>query len=197
MSLRPCCVLALLLLCGAAEAKKEWKPPKLKRLDPIAVELNTTAPLSEAAWKALKAADSCLTDDQIWEAKLQNETTPHSLLESLSFPVICWQEVEKKVGKVGADLAPAARWVGARARYVEAFHLYIASVDAVVGGEKKAVCDRLLEATRAAVTLQSAADGLATAFTTDPAKSLANWLDLESRKLGQTIAVDMNRQKCE
>jgi hypothetical protein len=187
------------LVCsaGSAEAKKEWKPPKLKRLAPVAAELDAQAPLDEASWKALKFADGCLNDDEIWEAKLNNETTPHQLYEALSFPVICWQDAERKLQKIGAPLAVALPWVSARARYVEGFRAYMAAMEALVDGERKAVCDRLQEATRVAAILQTAAAGLGDRFQTADAKVLAVWLDGESKKLGQTIAADVARQKCE
>lgn len=187
-------LLAGALLASTAEAGA--KPPKLHRLQPFADALSATAPLDDAGWKALKTADSCLRDDQLWSSNDQGRTA-NQIYELAASAVLCWQAATKKAEAAGPNVAPLAAWVRARTRYVETFRAYIWGIDAKLTGDRKATCTRLLDAARSSALTQEAAQGLSAFWTTPDAQGLSAWLDREAAALGATVAAEAKTQQCE
>ncbi len=192
--------LALVPLCllVAAPLEAAKKAPKaLKFLPALVEEASSKGELSKEAYKALRYADRCLGDDRNWERGMKNQVPVNETYELLGGAVMCWQTAEKKLTKVGDSLAAPAKWVSARARYIEAFRGYLWGIDAKMSGARAQACRRLREATRQAVLATEASVGLADLFSVESAKALALATEQMSVEMGAVVASEFKNQKCE
>ncbi len=187
--------LSLLIAAPLHAAKKAPKP--LKFLSALVDEAASHGEITKAAHKALRYADRCLVDDGNWERGMKNQVPVNQTYELLGGSVMCWQTAEKKFAKAGEALAVPAKWVTARARYIEAFRGYLWGIDAKMSGERSQACRRLREATRQAGVANEASVGLAAAFTADSAKALALAAEQLSGEMGVIVATEFKNQKCE
>ncbi len=187
--------ISLLIAAPLQAAKKEPKP--LKFLSALVEEVAARGEISKEAHRALSYADRCLRDDSTWERGMKNRVPVNQTYELLGGAVMCWQSAEKKFAKVGESLSVPAKWVSARARYIEAFRGYLWGIDAKMSGERSQACRRLREATRQAGLANTASVGLADAFTADSAKALALAAEKLSGEMGVIVATEFKNQKCE
>jgi hypothetical protein len=187
--------LVLLLAAPLEAANKAPKP--LKFLSALVDEAASKGELGKDAHKALRYADRCLVDDGNWERGLKNQVPVNQTYELLGGSVMCWQSAEKKFQKVAGSLLIPAKWVSARARYIEAFRGYLWGIDAKMSGDRTQACRRLREATRQAVLANESSAGLADSFAVDAAKALALAAEKMSGEMGAIIATEFKNQKCE
>ena len=193
-------VLSLtLLLPVAAVAKKKKKAPKPLVLEAIAVDLRgEDGALDDDQRKALKVAGRCVRDDAIWARSIENREPVTQTYENLAGAVVCWQGAEKKAGKLGEGFAVAARFITARARYIETLRsFYFALTEKFrTGADSERLCDRLKVALGEAGAANAVGADLAAAFTDEGARAMAAQLDADIKHWGELVAQEFKNQKC-
>ncbi len=196
------CALALLVPVAAVAGKKPMKRKALD-LDPLGAEIQATAGTFDAddeQYKALRKADRCLDQDRTWQREQEvpgdARITVNQLYELLNGSVVCWQEAEKKAGKMGEGFVPATSWIAARARYMEAYKQFIWGISAKADGDRKKTCDRLVDAAGMVPAAVAAAEPLADSYQTAGAQALGNQAVAEAHILREMVTAEVANQKC-
>jgi len=193
----PAILSLVLLLPTVALAKK--KTPKPLVLEVIAADLRgEDGVLADDQRKVLKIAGRCVRDDGIWSRAMENREPVSQTYETLAGAVVCWQGAEKKAGKLGEPFAAAARFIGARARYVETLRsFYFALTEKYrTGADGQRLCDRLKVALGEAGVANALGADLASAFTNQGAKEMSAQLDADIKHWGEVVAGEFKHQKC-
>ncbi len=192
-------VLSLVLLLPVAATAKKKKSPKPLVLEVLATDLRAEdGTLADDHRKALKVAGRCVQDDGIWAREMENREPVTQSYETLAGAVVCWQGAEKKAGKLGEPFSTAARFISARARYVETLRsFYFALTEKFrTGADGQRLCDRLRIALGEAGQANDLGAGIASAFKNDGARAMAAQLDADIKHWGEVVAAEFKHQKC-